>query len=109
MKVYAEDYETYVSYVMRFLMVKFFESSDSRYVILLTLLKMKEVDESLFTIGGIGSFKAFSTVFKNFSTDVEDRVLTELLRVYISNPHQRKMCIGDLIQSGTLATSSLTL
>lgn len=76
MKIYADDYETYVSYVMRFLMVKFFESSDSRYAILLTLLKMKEVDENLFAMGGIGSIKGFSTVFKNFSADVEDRVLT---------------------------------
>lgn len=67
MKVYADDYETYVSYVLRFMMVKFFESPDSRYWIMLTLLKMREVDENLFTIGGITNLKGISTIFKNFS------------------------------------------
>lgn len=67
MKVYSEDYETYVSYVLKFLMLKFFESGDSRYWIMLTLKKMKEVEESLFTYGGITNIKGVSTIFKNFS------------------------------------------
>lgn len=109
MKVYAQDYETYVSYVMRYMMVKFFENSDSRYFIMLTLLKMREVDENLFTMGGITNFKGISTIFKNFSTEFEDRALIELLRVYISNIHQRKISIGDLVQSGSMTISSLTI
>jgi hypothetical protein len=70
MKVYNEDYDTYVNYVMRYLMVKFFEESDCRYNIMLTLLKMKEVDEKIFAMAGLGNLRGMNTLFNKFTNEV---------------------------------------
>lgn len=84
---------------MRYLIIKFFESSESRYAILLALHKLKEVEESLLAMSGISNIKGVSSIFKNFSIDIEDKILIEMFRIYLSNPFLRKLSISDLLKS----------
>lgn len=89
-------------------MVKFFEDSGCRYNIMFTLLKIKEIDESLFAMGGLGNLKGMTTLFNKFTSETEDKILIELLRIYINNPYRKKISFSDLSQSPSIPTSIIT-
>lgn len=55
---------------------------------------MKEVDDNLFAMVGISSIKPISSVFNKFSSELEDRILSELARIYFENPHIQTIATG---------------
>lgn len=66
MKLYSENYDEYVSKLMKYLLHRFY-TPESRYNILLTMSKMKEVDDNLFAIVGITSLKPIASMFNKLT------------------------------------------
>ena len=60
-------------------------------------------------MAGITNLKGISTIFNKFTIDSEDKILKELIRLYITNPYRKKISISDLIQSSSLSNSNLTI
>ena len=65
-KMYSETYDEYVSKLMKYFLNRFY-NPESRYTILLTMSKMKEVDDSLLKMVGINSLKPLSNMFNKFT------------------------------------------
>ena len=55
-------------------------------MMLLTMSKMKELDENLFMRAGITNFKYISTIFNRFTTATQDEILSEIFRLFFDNP-----------------------
>lgn len=70
---------------------------------------MREVDGNLITMGGFSNYKAISTVFNKFTTEIEDKILIELMRIYSSNPYRKKISIADLTQTINVGTSNISV
>lgn len=85
MKIYQDTYDKYILNLLKFLLSRFFDL-EARYFMILTLSKIKEIDDNLFKMAGIATFKGLS-MFSKFTQEVEDRILKSIIDIFFSNPY----------------------
>ena len=98
MKLYSDNYQIYITKLIKYFLDRF-DDQNIKVNIIATLSKLRELDDdSYLKVGGLSAGVTGVTNFLGkYGVELEDKILHKLLKLYLSNPYLQ-----------TISTNSLT-